>query len=78
MKEAKFVTEEELEKLRNYNRVINTIKNRIGDLELEKQKLINDVGQIRNEFTGFEQGMIEKYGIDCNINIQTGEVTGKL
>lgn len=49
----------------------------IADAELQKWNLIRSVEAIKNQFAVHEKTLIEKYGKDAIINIQTGEVTQK-
>jgi hypothetical protein len=49
----------------------------IGEYELQKQNLFFQAEKIRESFSNNEKILIEKYGTDSVINIQTGEVTQK-
>ena len=49
----------------------------IGDVELQKQQIIRHIEELKVEFAAHEKSLIEKYGSDAVINIQTGEVTHK-
>jgi hypothetical protein len=49
----------------------------IADAELQKQTLIRIVDEIKAQFSAHEKLLIEKYGANAVINIQTGEVTQK-
>jgi hypothetical protein len=53
------------------------IKSQIGDLEIQKAKLINEANAIVNAFLVNEKALIEKYGENAVINMDTGEVTQK-
>jgi len=71
------VTEEELKKIQDLNADFTKSKNALGDLELQKQNVFQHIDMLRKEFAINEKSLIEKYGDDAVINIQTGEVTKK-
>lgn len=71
------VTEEELKKIQELNADFTKSKNALGDLELQKQNVFQHIDMLRKEFSLNEKSLIEKYGDDAVINIQTGEVTKK-
>jgi len=71
------VTEEELKKIQELNADFTKSKNALGDLELQKQNVLQHIDMLRKEFALNEKSLIEKYGDDAVINIQTGEVTKK-
>ena len=71
------VTQEELTKIQELNSEFNKVKMAIADAELQKQTLIRIVDEIKSQFSIHEKLLIEKYGADAVINIQTGEVTQK-
>lgn len=71
------VTEEELKKIQDLNADFTKSKNALGDLELQKQNVLQHIDMLRKEFALNEKSLIEKYGEDAVINIQTGEVTKK-
>jgi len=71
------VTQEELVKIQELNSEFNKAKMAIGDVELQKQQIISHIEGLKLEFSAHEKQLIEKYGADAVINIQTGEVTQK-
>lgn len=71
------LTQEELSKINTLNAEFNKAKMAIADAELQKWNLIRVVDQIKAEFAIHEKSLIEKYGENAVINIQTGEVTQK-
>lgn len=75
--ETKKVTTEELNKLQELNQVFQTYKTQLGDLEVKKSLVITEVNKLRAEFTTLETTLMEKYGKDCVINIETGEIKDK-
>jgi hypothetical protein len=71
------VTQEELKKIQSMNADFNKAKMALGDIELQKQGIIESINMMRAEFSEHEKMLIEKYGKDAVINVQTGEVTKK-
>jgi hypothetical protein len=71
------VTQEELTKIQELNSEFNKAKMAIGDVELQKQQIIRHIEELKLEFSAHEKSLVEKYGADAVINIQTGEVTQK-
>jgi hypothetical protein len=75
--EQVFITQEELTKIQEMNSDFSKAKMAIGDAELQKQGIIRHIDAMKAEFAQHEKMLIEKYGKDSVINIQTGEVTQK-
>jgi hypothetical protein len=71
------VTQEELTKIQELNSEFNKAKMAIGDVELQKQQILRHIEELKIQFSAHEQLLIDKYGVDAVINIQTGEVTHK-
>lgn len=71
------VTQEELVKIQELNSEFNKAKMAIGDVELQKLTIVRHIEELKAQFTMHENLLIEKYGADAVINIQTGEVTQK-
>lgn len=71
------VTQEELIKIQELNSEFNKAKMAIGDVELQKLTIVRHIEELKAQFTMHENLLIEKYGADAVINIQTGEVTQK-
>ena len=71
------LTTEELEFIRKGSADYTKIKINLGELELQKQGLIKQAHEIVDAFSNNERILIEKYGADSVINMQTGEVTKK-
>lgn len=68
-------TQEELAKIQEMNSKFNQAKIALGDSELQKHSILRHIDELKVEFTKHEQLLVEKYGADAVINIQTGEVT---
>ena len=45
------------------------------NLELNKHQLLKTIDVLKQDFGKHEQKLIDKYGADSVINVQTGEVT---
>jgi hypothetical protein len=71
------LTTEELEFIKKGSADYTKIKINLGELELQKQGFIKQAEEIVKAFTNNEKILIEKYGADSVINMQTGEVTQK-
>lgn len=72
-----YVSKEELERIQGMNADFSKAKMALGELELNKQGILNQINAMRQEFYDYEKMLIEKYGQDSVINLQTGEVTQK-
>ena len=72
-----YVLQEELEKIQGMNNDFAKAKVTLGELELNKQGVLNQINIMRQEFSEYEKMLISKYGQDSVINLQTGEVTKK-
>jgi hypothetical protein len=72
-----YVSKEELDKIQGMNADFAKAKMALGELELNKQGILNQINAMRQEFFEYEKMLIAKYGQDSVINLQTGEVTKK-
>jgi hypothetical protein len=72
-----YVSKEELEKIQGMNAEFSKAKMALGELELNKHGILNQINAMRQEFFEYEKMLIVKYGQDSVINLQTGEVTQK-
>lgn len=71
------LSSEELDFIKNGTSQYNAIKAKIGDLEIQKAKLLNEADSIVKAFLVNEKMLIERYGENAVINMDTGEVTQK-
>jgi hypothetical protein len=71
------VTQEELTKIQESQKQLTSYKIRIGELEYEKQIYLEKILDLKKDFTEFEKVLIETYGKDSVIDMNTGEVTQK-
>jgi hypothetical protein len=72
-----YVLQEELERIQAMNADFAKAKMALGELELNKQGILNQINAMRQDFYDYERLLINKYGQDSVINLQTGEVTKK-
>tara|TARA_R110000868_G_scaffold2394_4_gene17828 strand:- start:612 stop:851 length:240 start_codon:yes stop_codon:yes gene_type:complete len=75
--EATVLLKEELELLQQMGRDYTKAKNMLGDLELKKHDILNDIDAIRKVSEENERKLMSKYGNDSVINMQTGAITKK-
>ena len=71
------LTQEEHDFIKTGSANYTKLKIALGEIELEKQGLLKQAEMITNAFKENEQRLIEKYGVNAVINMQTGEVTQK-
>lgn len=71
------LTEEEHNFIKEGSANYTKLKVALGELELQKQSLIEQAQLIVSSFNENEKILIEKYGANAVINMQTGEVTQK-
>lgn len=69
------LTDQELSSLTELNTNFAKAKMGLGDLEIQKSMLLNDIAGMKKEFEAKEAALIEKYGADAIINLKTGEIT---
>tara|TARA_B110000977_G_scaffold199432_1_gene286807 strand:- start:8800 stop:9042 length:243 start_codon:yes stop_codon:yes gene_type:complete len=71
----KHLEEIELTRIQKLVSEFNQLKIQLGDTVITQNKLLTDVSNLKLEYATQEQVLIEKYGSDAIINIQTGEIT---
>lgn len=71
------LTAEELDFIKQGAAEFTKVKTSLGEIELQKQGLIKKAEEIAQAFAANEKVLIEKYGAEAVINMQTGEVTQK-
>jgi hypothetical protein len=49
----------------------------LGDLSLQKHGICLRVEELKTEFQMLEKALMEKYGVDSVINLETGEIKQK-
>lgn len=73
----KKISDQELETLKTLTGEFNKLKTNLGDLELQKHGVCLRVEQLKKEFQSLEKDLMEAYGTDSVINMETGEITKK-
>lgn len=68
------LTEEELKELQASLKDFNKCKMQLGETVLQQQSLIQKMNTLRAQSNAQEGVLIEKYGKDSVINIETGEI----
>lgn len=76
-KQTQKLEENELTKVRSLNEEFNTLKVSLADVELQKLLVIEKIQGIKEQFSMLEQTLIQKYGANSVINLETGEVKEK-
>ena len=74
----KKLTDDELTLLQGLQKEFSQAKLDLGNTVLQQNNLLKAVGEIREKFSGQEKVLMEKYGDDVTINLETGEVTDKV
>lgn len=75
-KETK-LTEQELKDLKEGRLSLDKFKLAIGELELQKKSLFEQVSTLQTAFRDLEDKLINKYGQDSIINMSDGTVKQK-
>tara|TARA_R110000803_G_scaffold65811_1_gene127061 strand:+ start:44 stop:316 length:273 start_codon:yes stop_codon:yes gene_type:complete len=68
---------EELSKLQTLQGEYNQLKMQLGDTLLQQSMLMTKIEEVRENFKNEEVPLMEKYGKNATINLETGEVTEK-
>tara|TARA_R110002012_G_scaffold236152_1_gene409871 strand:+ start:72 stop:314 length:243 start_codon:yes stop_codon:yes gene_type:complete len=73
----KKITDKELESLKKMTTEFNSLKTQLGDLTLQKHGVCLRVEELKAEFVALEESLMETYGADSVINMETGEIKEK-
>jgi hypothetical protein len=73
----KKIEEQELKQLQDLNAEFAQLKTNLGDLTLQKHGICLRVEEIKSEFQKAEKSLMDKYGQNSVINLETGEVKPK-
>jgi hypothetical protein len=71
------LSKSELEKIHKLMSDFNQLKIQLGDTMITQHNLLSKVDELKVQYAEEERLLIDKYGSDAVINIQTGEVTDK-
>ena len=67
------ISNEQLNKIQTIVNNINSCRLDIGNIEIQKQGLINMVSELNNQLSGLRDEFKKEFGTD-DINIHTGEI----
>lgn len=67
------LNENELILLQGLHEDFNKAKVSLADVELQKHSILKGIENLKEHFAKHEKELIEKYGADSVINIQTGK-----
>ena len=73
----KKIEEQELKQLQELNTEFAQLKTNLGDLTLQKHGICLRVEEIKIEFQKAEKSLMDKYGQNSVINLETGEIKEK-
>lgn len=73
----KKLTEEEFKEIKEMQENFQNAKMTLGDLEITKKSVLDQVGDMKVQFAQIESSLIEKYGADSVIDMSTGEIKEK-
>ena len=71
------LTSEELMFLQEATSKLGNAKTMLGDLEIKKHEILSEVSTLKVMVQTKEQELINKYGLDSVINMETGQVKKK-
>lgn len=75
--EGVFLEKDELQKIQEMNNEFTRLKISLGEVELNRQSILNECNRLKTSFAAQEKLLVDKYGVNSIINIQTGQVTQK-
>jgi len=73
----KKIEEKELADLQTLHSEFNKLKTQLGDLALQKHGICLRVEELKASFQEHEKALIDKYGVNSVINLETGEIKEK-
>jgi hypothetical protein len=73
----KKLTKDELTNLQNLQKDFNTAKLELGNTVLQQSKIMESIELIKSKFGEKENELMDKYGKDVTINLETGEISEK-
>ena len=72
---TKKITEDELKSIQGLVNDFNKLKVQLGDTVISQNALMEKVSELKLSYAEKEQTLVDKYGKESVINIQTGEIT---
>ena len=73
----KKLTKDELSSLRSSLTDFNKAKIRLADAVVHQEHLVSVIKTLKQKFAADEDMLLQKYGQDCRINLESGEVIQK-
>lgn len=67
--------EKEQKELQDIQEAFGKLKAALGDVELHKHEILKKIDRLKAVLQSNEQKLIEKYGKDSVVNIETGAIT---
>lgn len=71
------LTDKEFNEIKEIQEKFQKAKMSLGDLEITKKAILDEVGEMKVQFAQVELSLIEKYGADSVIDMSTGEIREK-
>ena len=68
------ITENELKSIQSMLNAFNQLKMQLGDLELSKGSIIDQINNVKADYQAVEKELSEKYGDDSQIDLATGNI----
>lgn len=68
------LTKEELDNIQSMLNEFNRKKISLGDTVIQQNTLMKEIEFLKEQYSKEEEKLIEKYGEDSVINVQTGEI----
>lgn len=72
------LTTDELKSLRTALSEFNQMKVQLANNVLQQKGLIEAIDQVKDTYMHEEKKILDKYGSNARINLETGEITDKL
>ena len=77
MAKAKKLTKDELAAVRKAIGTVNTLTSQVGQIEVQKTQLLNQVVTAQAQVQEEQKVLEEKYG-SVSVNLETGEITEEI
>lgn len=71
------LNDDELKTLQDLNKEFNKLTHSLGTLALQKHSVLKKIDAVKESFEHVEKTLLEKYGEDAIVHIETGQITQK-
>ena len=71
------LNDDELKTLQDLNKEFNKLTHSLGTLALQKHSVLKKIDVVKESFEQVEKTLLEKYGEDAVVHIETGQITQK-